>query len=427
MFVTVDIGGYDVSMRPSLLITAFVTALVFSIMSFMTVAAVLPDLKAEWLLNDTEAGLLGGIFFAGYVAGVLVLASLTDRFDPKIIYIGSAVMGGVATILIGVLAEGLIAGLVLRFIAGVGMAGTYMPGLRGLTDTLDGTHKNKGLVYYTSFFALGSGLSVLVSGEINQVLDWRWAFILTGAGFFAAAIIVAVVLPPRPPLDLAEKPETHPLDFRPVIRNREVMAYIVGVVGATWEVFAYRVWAPSFLMFLAPIAPSGFLFEPTVMATAIAFIGIPASAWLGQVTEKIDRRKTLIWTSLVSITLAILIALNLDQPYWLLILLALALGMTSYGRNAATTAGMMAAADPKLKGMTMAFFAAVGFLGGVLGPFLFGVAQDVASGGVDGNAWSAGFLALAFGGVVSVLGLTLLGNRKLATGQPAKESMEHSN
>ncbi len=396
-------------MHPTLLISAFVTALVFSILSFMTVAAVLPEIKMEWVLSETEAGLLGGIFFAGYVAGVLVLASLTDRIDPKWIYILSALVGGVSTIFIGLFADGLAAGLLLRFFAGLGMAGTYMPGLRGLTDTLAEPLKNKGLVYYTSFFALGSGLSVLVSGEINQALDWRWAFILTGAGFFIAAGIVAVVLPTRPPLVSAEKPDTHPLDFRPVIRNRDAMAYVVAVIGATWEVFAYRVWAPSFLLFLAPTAPSGYLFEPTVMATLIAFIGIPASTWLGQLTERLDRRRTLIITSAISTVLALVIALNLAQPYWLLIILCLALGMTSYGRNAPITAGMMAAADPKLKGATMAFFAAVGFSGGVFGPFLFGLAADASGGKADATAWSAGFLALAVGGVITVVGLCVLG------------------
>ena len=133
-------------MHPTLLISAFVTALVFSILSFMTVAAVLPELKMEWVLSETEAGLLGGIFFAGYVAGVLVLASLTDRIDPKWIYILSALVGGVSTIFIGLFADGLAAGLLLRFFAGLGMAGTYMPGLRGLTDTLAEPFKNKGLV-----------------------------------------------------------------------------------------------------------------------------------------------------------------------------------------------------------------------------------------------------------------------------------------
>ena len=37
-----------------------------------------------------EAGVIGGLYFVGYVSAVLVLVSLTDRFDPRIVYVFSA-------------------------------------------------------------------------------------------------------------------------------------------------------------------------------------------------------------------------------------------------------------------------------------------------------------------------------------------------
>ena len=394
-------------MRVASLIAAFAVALVFSLMSFMTVAAVLPELKADWALSNTQAGLVGGIFFAGYIAAALLLTSLTDRVDPRRIYIFSAVIGGAASVALALFAEGFWSGLVLRFLTGVGLAGTYMPGLRALTDQLPEESKNRGVVYYTSFFALGSGLSILVGGEIKDWLDWRWAFGLTGLGFFIAAAIVAVVLPPSPP-SASGRPETHPLDFRPVFRNRRAMGYIAGVVGATWEVFAIRVWAPTFLVFLAPQAPDGFLFRPTVMATVVALVGIPASMILGELTARLDRRRTLMATSLVSVLLSLAVAVSTGQSYFALVVLLLCLGMTSYGRNAATTAGMMETSDPKLRGATMALFASVGFSGGIFGPLLVGIALDLAGGKMDPTAWSAGFVALAIGGLVTALGLLTL-------------------
>ena len=394
-------------MRVFVLIAAFAVALVFSLMSFMTVAAVLPELKADWSLSNTQAGLVGGIFFAGYIVAALVLTSLTDRVDPKRIYIVSALIGGAASVALGAVADGFWSGLVLRFLTGLGVAGTYMPGLRALTDQLPEASRNRGVVYYTSFFALGSGLSILVGGEIKDWLDWRWAFGLTGLGFFVAAGIVAAVLPANPPSP-AERPDTHPLDFRPVIRNRHAMGYVAGIVGATWEVFAIRVWAPTFLVFLAPHAPEGFLFRPTVMATVIALVGIPASMILGEVTARWDRRWMLVVTGLASAGLSLAVAASTGDAYWALIVILLLLGMTSYGRNAATTAGMMEASDPKLRGATMAFYASVGFSGGVFGPLLVGVALDLAGGKMDPGAWSAGFVALSVGGVVTVLGLLAL-------------------
>ncbi|MBK19024.1 MAG: hypothetical protein CMM52_09355 [Rhodospirillaceae bacterium] len=390
------------------LIASFAVALVFSLMSFMTVAAVLPELKAAWALNNTEAGMVGGAFFIGYVIAVLILTSLTDRIDSKLIYIVSALIGGTASILLGFTADGFWSGTLFRILTGLGLAGTYMPGLRALTDQLPEASRNRGVVYYTSFFALGSGLSILVGGEIKEWLDWRWAFIITGAGFYVAAAIIAIVLPANPPQQ-TDKPETHPLDFRPVLRNRVALGYVAGIVGTAWEVFALRVWAPTFLIFLLPITPdAGYLVKPTVMATIVALIGIPTSMALGELTAKYDRRRVMISAGTISLTAGILIAYAIGNSYAVLVILLLILGAFSYGRNASTTAGMMAAAEPKLKGMYMAFYASVGFSGGIISPPLVGAALDLAGGRLDAAGWMAGFLTLAIGGAITALGLLIL-------------------
>jgi len=89
----------------------------------MTLAAVLPELITEWSLTSTEAGWLGGIYFAGYVAAVPVLTTLTDRIDPKRIYLLSAIVAGLASIGFAVFAEDFWTGLILRFLAGAGLGG----------------------------------------------------------------------------------------------------------------------------------------------------------------------------------------------------------------------------------------------------------------------------------------------------------------
>jgi MFS family permease len=395
-------------MRPSFLIASFATALVFSLMSFMTVAAVLPELKDTWSLSNTEAGMVGGAFFVGYIAAVLLLTSLTDRIDPKRIYIVSALIGGIASILLAIMADGFWSGVGFRILTGLGLAGTYMPGLRALTDQLPEASRNRAVVYYTSFFALGSGLSILLGGEIKEWLDWRWAFGIAGAGFFVAAAIIALVLPANPPKP-ADKPDTHPLDFRPVLRNRVALGYVITTVGTTWEVFALRVWAPTFLIFLLPRTPdAGFLVRPTVMATIIALVGIPASMALGELTARFNRRYVLVGVGVTSALSSLMIAVTMDGTYATLLIILLVLGMTSYGRNAATTAGMMNAADPKLRGLYMAFYAAVGFSGGIFGPPLVGAALDLAGGRLDPSGWTAGFTTLAIGGVISAIGLWVL-------------------
>src|SRR3546814_10399042 len=62
--------------------------------------------------------------------------------------------------------DGLWTGSLWRFLQGVGLAGTYMPGLKALTDRLPVSAQSRGVAFYTSSFGIGASLSFLFAGEI---------------------------------------------------------------------------------------------------------------------------------------------------------------------------------------------------------------------------------------------------------------------
>src|SRR5437016_5328100 len=49
-----------------------------------------------WSLSNTEAGWISGIYYAAYTIVVPLLSSLTDRVDPKRVYLGSVALTAVA-------------------------------------------------------------------------------------------------------------------------------------------------------------------------------------------------------------------------------------------------------------------------------------------------------------------------------------------
>ena len=151
------------------------------------------------------------------------------------------------------IADGLWSGVVFRVLTGIGLAGTFMPGLKALTDQLpEGKAQQRGATYYSSFFALGSGLSILIAGVTADFLDWRWAFIFAGCGGIGALLIVSIVLPAKQ----AKTPGApSALNFRPIFRDRAIMAYVVASLGVAWEVFTSRVWLVTFFFFLQDLVP----------------------------------------------------------------------------------------------------------------------------------------------------------------------------
>ncbi len=394
--------------HPFLLVASFCTALVLSLLGFMAPAAVLDEIIRDWSLTNTQAGWLGGALFVGYIATVPILTAYTDRIDPKRIYLVCAALGTLGNFGFGFVAYDLWSGVGFRVLTGIGLAGTYMPGLKALTDQLAaGAIQQRGATYYTSVFALGSGLSILVGGIAGDMADWRWAFAVAGVGSFGALAIVAIVLPANPPAPRSEKTAAT-LDFRPVLRDRNVMGYICSFLGIAWEVFASRIWLVSLFLFLQAAVPEAERgWSPAVWATVVAFVGVPAAMALGELAVRYDRRRLLIAVSAASALLAVAAGLTVGVSYELTLVLCLLFGMTSYGRNAATTAGTIAVADPARRGATLAVQAFIGFSGGILGPVAFGVALDGAGGAAEIAAWGAALCVMAIGPVLSLISLLL--------------------
>src|SRR5438046_4299906 len=199
---------------------------VASMAGFSTYATLLPRLQHAWSLNNSQAGFISGAFFAGYMAAVPLLTSLTDRVDARRVYLVSSVVAAAALAGMAAFANGLVSASLFQIGAGAGIAGTYMPGLRALTDNVSGTGaQSRAVSFYTAVFGLGTGVSILLSGWVAGTLGFRWAFGLGAIGPLAAGLMIALGLPPRKPTPLHG---TRVLDFRPVLASREVRPSVLG-------------------------------------------------------------------------------------------------------------------------------------------------------------------------------------------------------
>src|SRR4051812_35826132 len=93
-------------------------------------APLIPVLRSSWHMSNAQAGLVDGAFQAGYLLASPVLIALTDRIDAKRIFVMSAALSCAATILLVLVARDGFTAIPFRFASGIGLAGTYLPGLR---------------------------------------------------------------------------------------------------------------------------------------------------------------------------------------------------------------------------------------------------------------------------------------------------------
>ena len=385
---------------------------VLGMLSNATFPALIPVFQPLWGLSNTEAGWVSGIYYAGYTAAVPILVTLTDREDARRIYLLSCLLGGLAALGFALFAEGFWSAMVFRFFGGISLAGTYMVGLKLLSDRLPEEGRARSVAIYTAHFGIGASLSVLVAGEVAAWAGWSWAFAVSGLGSFAALALIALCVRPLPRKP-GESAPTAVFDFRPVFRNRPALAYTLGYAAHIWELFGFRAWLVAFLVFVFAQQPSlaAGSWTPTQVATVLLLLGLPASILGNEIATALGRRRIVSAFMIGSGGIALVLGFIAGAPLWLLAAVLLVYAMLIMADSGALTAGAVIAATPERRGATMALHALLGFGSGFLSPLAFGVVLDLAGGAEAGLAWGLAFALLGLGVLAGPVILALLGRR----------------
>src|SRR5262249_56137396 len=111
-----------------------------------------------------------------------VVTGLTDGVDARKVYLAATLLVSAANLGLALIARNFASGLALQIVAGIGLAGMYMPGLKLLSDHVTGAKQSRFVAFYTSSFGVAASLSFVVAGAIASLLDWRFAFGLAAAG-----------------------------------------------------------------------------------------------------------------------------------------------------------------------------------------------------------------------------------------------------
>src|SRR5215813_7390990 len=367
------------------LVAAMCLGQVGSLLPHVVVPAIMAQhLMPLWDLNAAQAGLMASAYAFGYMLAVPVLTTLTDRIDARRILMVGSVLSGVAIALFGMLADGLWSATLIWGLAGVGFAGAYMPGLKALADRLPPGDFSRSITLYTGSFSIGVGLSFLVSQLVADNVGWRAAFYVTAAGPF---IMVAVCLW-LAPQKLVPAPG-HLLDFRPVLRNRAALGYILGYGAHCFELYGMRTWIVAFWTFVVAHNDDSALIGPITVSVIVTLLSLPASVLGNEAALRYGRHRAITAVMVASAAVALAIGLNAGASPLLLLPLVLIYGLTIPADSGALTSGTTASATPAYRGATLALHSTVGFGPSALGGWGAGVALDAAGGPGQPAGWSA--------------------------------------
>jgi predicted MFS family arabinose efflux permease len=374
---------------PVTVVAAICAAEILGLAGFSIVPALLPQFIEAWSLTNTQAGWLAGIVSAGYMLAVIPLVSLTDRRPARQLYLASSILSALSCFGMA-LCDSLIPALGFRAIAGIAMAGMYMPGLRALTHGVEGAIRARVAAWYTSSFTIGASLSFLF-GRVGMLLSWRIAFVIAGM-LGAAGVLIAWAALPRGDSGRASEPQPL-LDFRPVVANRDVLALIVGYAAAIWGCVGLRQWIVVFLTFCAgdrAVDPAQ-SWIILVAGAVINFLGVPAGLIGNELSIRYGLRTMATLVFVLSAVAGGLFGFTAMLPYVAVLGLSVVAGFIVQGNFSNLTSGLLAVAAPPYLGATIGLYSCIGFGASFLGTLLFGVTLDQFGGTSQLVAWAVSF------------------------------------
>ena len=357
--------------------------------------ALLPRMIPLWQLSNTEAGWVTSAFYGAYILAVPVLVTLTDRVDPKRIYlfgVSCMVLGHLA---FGLAAEGFWSAMMCRALTGLGWAGTYMTGLKLLADKVDAKTMSRAAASHAASIGFSGALSFAAGDLLADLGGWHMAFLIASGSAAVAWVLIALLVAPSAPAPHPGGGRPPLFDFRPVLKNRSAMAYAFAYAMHTLEMSALRGWAVAFLGYVAVTeGVDTAWFTPAALVTCLGLLGTVASVSGNELAIHFGRRNLIHAALIASILLALLTGFWGSGSYLVATVLLFAYAFAIWLDSSALTAGTAGTAEPSRRGATLAVHSMLGYLGGFVGPLMVGVVLDL-SGGMSRQGWGLAYAAVA--------------------------------
>ncbi|WP_412545639.1 MFS transporter [Maricaulis sp. MIT060901] len=391
-------------------ITLIVLAQILALSVWFSGTAALPAILEVYTLGAGKQAALTSSVQAGFVLAALFSAvfSLPDRFNPRHLFAGGALIAAASNLLALQLAPDSWWLVFSRFTAGAALALVYPVGMKLAASWAKG---DAGLLVglLVGALTLGSASPFLLSIS-GASSDWQTPIRLAaiGAGLAAVTILFA-----RGGPGLRPAARFDPGAILLAVRNPALRLANLGYLGHMWELYAMWAWIGAFShAYWNARGASANLAD----LTAFAVIGSGALACVvaGGLADQFGRTRVTSVAMAISGSCALLAGLAFNAPPWVLMPILIIWGLSIIADSAQFSTAITELAPPDRAGTLLTVQTALGFTLTIL------MVQILPS-WIAFAGWSWAFAPLAIGpflGVWAMLSLRRLPEaKKMASGK----------
>jgi predicted MFS family arabinose efflux permease len=239
--------------------------------------------------------------------------------------------------------------------------------------------------------------------------DWRGAFLVSGALGVIGVLLAWTALPHMNTENPVERTRAMP-NFHGVLANCDVLVLTIGYTATIWGTAGLRQWIVVFLAFCVARqggdATQGW--SMLITGALVGLLGVPAGLYGNELSLRHGLRATAMGVFLASVLVNALFGFAAMLPYGVVVALAMAAGFVVQGNFSNLTSGLLAVAEPQLRGTIVAVYSCIGFAGGFIGTLLFGLSLDWFGGTARLAAWVVAFGICAIACLIGAIATAFL-------------------
>lgn len=338
-------------------IALIVLAQILALSVWFSGTAALPAILDAHALGAGKQAALTSAVQAGFVLAALLSAifSLPDRFDPRHLFAGGAVLAAASNVIALNLAPDSWAMVVSRFAAGSALALVYPVGMKLAASWAKG---DAGLLVglLVGALTLGSASPFLLSITGNSS-DWQTPIRLAAIGAGLAAITILFA---RGGPGLRPAAKFDPGAVLLAVRDPALRLTNLGYLGHMWELYAMWAWIGAFSHAYWQVRGGG---AHLADLTAFLVIGSGALACIlaGGLADRYGRTRVTAAAMAISGSCALLAGFAFNAPPWILLPILVIWGLSIIADSAQFSTAITELAPPERAGTLLTIQTALGF------------------------------------------------------------------